>query len=150
MTDLSLRAHVERLAVLREEVAQRMAAIAQQRDAFEQSIGTERLNLTAARLTLEACEADVRGLALVAHETTGNAKPCAGVSVVMTKDYTIDEAAALVWAKQTGMALIPESVDLKGVRKIATVQPLLFVTVTETPAVRISTDLIKALGEVAA
>lgn len=43
------------------------------------------------------------------------------------------------------MALIPESVDLKALRKIATVQALPFVTVTERPSVRISTDLAKAL-----
>jgi hypothetical protein len=144
---LGLRSHVERLALLREEVKQRREAIEAKRAAFDATIADDARNLEACKRAVEAAEADVRGLTLVAHETTGNAKPSAGVSVVITKDYTVDEAAGFAWAKTTGLCLVPESLDVKAVKKLATVQALPFVTVQEVPAVRIATDLTKALAD---
>ena len=149
MSDLALHDYVQKLALLREEVAQRSEQIRKERATFDTSIADQTGKLEAIERACEAADADVRGLALVAYETQGTKAPAAGVSVVMTKDFAIDEAAALVWAKASNMCLVPESVDLKAVKKIATVQSLHFVTVTETPSVRIATDLAKALNDVA-
>lgn len=150
MSDLSLRAHVERLALLREEAAQRADAIKAKRAAFEATIAEDVAGLSLTTRETEEVEAAVRGLTLVAHETTGNAKPCAGVSVVMSKEYDIDDAAGLEWARATTMCLVPESLDVKAVKKMASVTALPFVTVREVPSVRIASDLPKALGEVVA
>lgn len=148
MADLSLRAHVEKLALLREEVAQRKVFVDAKRAEFEVTIAEAARNLESCKRAVEAAEADVRGLTLVAHATTGNAKPCAGVSVVMTKAYVVDEPAAFAWAQITKICLIPESLDLKAITRLASVNPLTFVTVTESPAVRIASNLAAALAEV--
>lgn len=143
----SLAAAVGKLAVLREAVAQRTERIKAARAGFEQTITHELLALESDKRALEAEESAVRGMALVEYETTGEKKPAVGVSVVLTKKFAIDEAAGLTWAKGHGMCLIPESLDVKAVQKMATVTPLPFVTVTEEPSVRIASDLAKAIDE---
>jgi len=145
--DLSLTSHLVKLAALRMEEQHRAETIKQMRAAFEATIVDDLRNLEGCRRSLEAAEADVRGLTLVAHETTGNVKPAPGVSVVMVKDYEIDDAAALAWAQSTRLCLIPESLDVKAIKKLATVQALPFVTVRQSPSVRIASDLVAALGD---
>jgi len=148
MSDYSLTARVVQLATTREELAQRMADIAEKRKAFDATIADQMAAIEGTKRRLEAEEAEVRGLALIVAEQTGNKKPAPGVEVVTTKQYDVDEAAAYTWAKASHMCLIPESVDLKAVKKIATVQSLHFVTVSEVPSVRLATDLTKALASV--
>lgn len=149
MSDFSLTARVVQLATTREELAQRMAGVAEKRKAFDATVADELAAIEGTKRRLEAEEAEVRGLALIVAEQTGNKKPAPGVEVVTTKQYDVDEKAAFEWAKVTGMALIPESVDVKAIKKIATVQSLHFVTVSEVPSVRLATDLTKALNDVA-
>lgn len=144
----SLAASIGKLAVLREAVAQRTEKIRQARAGFEATITHELLALEAEKRALEAEESAVRGMALVEYEMSGDKKPAAGVSVVLTKKFAIDEAAGLTWAKHHGMCLLPESLDVKAVQKMATVTPLPFVTVTEEPSVRIASDLAKAIDAV--
>ena len=149
LTD-TLRTELMTLATLREDIASREAKIKAARSGFEATLVYDCRHLEAAKRGAEAAEASVRALALVIHETTANTKPCAGVSIVMTKEYAIDEAAGFVWAQAHGMCLIPAQLDKRAAAKMATVQPLSFVTVTESPSVRIATDLFKVLPEVAA
>jgi hypothetical protein len=146
-TNRPLREYVERLALLREEVAQRKSNLDALRAAFDASVAADARNLEACKRAVEAAEADVRGLALVTHTNTGSTKPMPGVQIVASKEYAIDEPAGLVWAQQTRLCLIPESLDVKAVKKLATVQALPFVRVLENPSVRIATDLAKALQE---
>lgn len=141
----SLSASIGMLAVLREAVAQRTEKIKQARMGFEETIQHELLALEETKRALEAEESAVRGMALVEYEMTGDKKPAVGVSVVLTKKFAIDDVAGLKWAKDHGMCLIPEALDVKAVQKMATVTPLPFVTVTEEPSVRIASDLTKAL-----
>lgn len=81
---------------------------------------------------------------------TGEAKPHAGAWIVMKTIYAIDEVKALDWARETKMALVPESVDIKAIAKIAGVTPLPFVTANEIPSVRIASDLDAKLVDVPA
>ena len=141
----SIRASLGKLAVLRESVRQRTERVASARAAFEEGIKHELVNLEADKRAMEAEDSAIRGLAMVAYETTGNKAPCAGVSLVITKKLRYDDADAFAWAKQTGMALQPESLDRKAFEKIASAAPLPFVQVEEVPAARIASDLTAAL-----
>ena len=144
---LDIKRHAVKLATLRVELAARDEAIRHARAAFEQTIAEQLRNREALKRELDVTEDTVRALALVEHQTSGSTKPAPGISVVTAKTYDVDEAAALAWAKTTRMCLVPEAVDLKAIKKMATVTELPFVTVTEAPTVRIATDLVKALGE---
>lgn len=145
----SLREQVMRLAAMRARVATQAAHVTAQRSAFEITIASDVAALDESKKTLAEAESAVRGMALVHFDATQDKRPCDGVSVVMEKGYTIDKAAAFVWAQQTGLCLLPASLDEKGVKKLATATALPFVTVAETPAVRIASDLSALLVEVA-
>ena len=142
----SLRSEALKLATLREEAVQREQAIRIARDAFEQTIAVQVNALAGLTRDIEATEGAVRGMALVEYETTGAKNAIPGAEVVIGKSYKIDEVAGLAWARDKGMCLVPESLDLKGVQKLATVAPLPFVTVTEKPSVRIASDLLAKLS----
>lgn len=144
----SLLDELRHLAVQRAWTASLDAKIKAARAGFDATIAHELQNLEAAKRGVEAAEFAVRALALVIHETTGLKAPCAGVSVVMTKEYAIDEAAGFLWAQAHGMCLIPAQLDKRAAAKMATVQPLPFVKVTESASVRIASDLYKVLAEV--
>ena len=144
-----IKRHAVKLAALRVELAAREAGIKAKRAAFEATLTTQLQNVEALRREVEATEGTVRALALVEHETSGTTKPCPGVSVVIGKEYEIDEAAGLAWAKEKGLCLVPESLNVKEVKALASNVVLPFVTVREKPSVRLATDLLKALGEAA-
>lgn len=142
----ALRSAVVRLATLRVEADARRAGLAERRQTFEATIADERARLSGIEREIEATESEVRGLAKIAHETTGDRKPAPGVEIVMTKEYAVDEPAGLAWAQGARLCLIPESLDVKAVRKMAAAGvPLPFVQVTETPAVRLASNLVAAL-----
>jgi hypothetical protein len=143
--DLTLTSHVEQLARLRQVEAHLTSELRGVVDAFEATIADRRANIAGIRRSIEAVESDVRGLALLAYERTQSKAPAPGVSVVVGKEYDIDEAAGLVWAKATGMCLIPAKLDTKAAQKMAAVTEVPFVTVIEKASVRIATDLTKAL-----
>jgi hypothetical protein len=138
-----------KLAVLRESVRQRDEKIKAARAGFEATIADDVRRLKEDMLAVEAEDSAIRGLAMVAYETTGSKAPAPGVTLVVTKTLRYDDADAFAWAKQTGMALQPESLDRKAFEKIAKAAPLPFVTVEEVPAARIASDLTAALQEAA-
>ena len=142
----SLAAAVMRLAVLREEEKQRSDAIKSGREAFEVNIADDVAQLSECSAARAACEAEVRALATTIHAASGEKKVSAGVDVIVAHDYIIDEPAGLAWAREKQMCLVPESLDIKAVKKLATVQELPFVRREDKPQVRIATDLPKALG----
>jgi hypothetical protein len=146
----SLREAAFRLAMLRESIKQRKERIETARRGFEATIALDLELLKADADALDSEEATVRAMALVAYETEGHKRPAPGVDVVVTKDYEIDEASGLQWAKTTKMCLLPEQLDVKAVKKMAAVVPLPFVEVRERPTVRIASDLLAALSKEAA
>lgn len=140
-----IRQAVETLATARRNAAARRAALSEARQVFEAEHASLILDGKAADETAQLAEQVVRELVLVHHKTTGDGAPCAGVSIALTTEFKVDVVAGLEWARQTKMALIPESLDLAAVKKIARATALPFVTLLEVPAVRIATDLDKAL-----
>lgn len=143
----SLRDATFRLAMLRESIRQRKERIDVARRGFEATIAHDLEQLRADTEAMETEEATVRAMALVAYETEGAKHPAPGVEVVISKEFEIDEAAGLAWAKTTRMFLLPEQLDAKAVKKVAAVQPLPFVEVRERPAVRLAKDLLNAFDE---
>jgi hypothetical protein len=95
--------------------------------------------------SVAAAEGSLRAIAVEHFIRTRDKSPTPGVDIKMRSglDYTL--ADALAWAKETKLALLPESLDEKAFAKIASVQPLPFVTKTETPTAQISSDLDKVL-----
>lgn len=143
----SVRERVQQLAALRDDLEQREASLSTKRRAFDELNAEEITGLLTARRWVSNAEADVQGLALVTYETTGEKRPCGGVSIAITKEYDVDALAAFVWAQQTNMALIPATLNLKVIKKLATVQALPFVTVRDVPKARIASDLRAALDD---
>lgn len=90
-------------------------------------------------------ETTIKAMALTVYEQEKVKKLTPGVEVKLFKAYTIDSAAGLEWAKEKKLCLIPESLDVEAVKKMALVTPLPFVTIKDEPKVQIATDLAKAL-----
>lgn len=98
----------------------------------------------AAQIAAQACsesEEAARALTVALYEATGNKAPADGAAIRLTTKLAYDDADALAWAKQTGMALVPESVDRKALEKIAKASPLPFVTITQEPSATLASDL---------
>ena len=90
---------------------------------------------------------NVAEAALVGHyRRTGKLSPTPGGSVKLYVVLSYLPGAALGWAKEKQMALIPEQLDVKAFEKLAKVTPLPFVTITKEPKAAIASDLDKALG----
>ena len=124
-------------------------ALAAKTAAFETENAALIAEAKAHKTNQEHAEAALRALILAHYELTKEAKPAKGAEVKMQKGLTYDAAAAFSWAKEKGMALLPESLDVAAFEKIASVSDLPFVTKTETPQAQIATDMDKALAGVA-
>lgn len=107
-------------------------------------------SMRAKEAAVKASELSVRALAVAEYQTTENKNPAPGIQIKVGTDYIVDEAAALVWAREKKMCLIPESLDVAAIKKLATVQELPFVTAMPSPAATIAKDLDKALADVPA
>jgi len=141
-----LAEEVRRVQTLRHALEERRDALAEAQRQFNVTHATELLDAKEWAVRVEAAEMGLKALALAHFKRTGEAKPTAGVEVKLFKGYEYDAAVALAWAKDKQMALIPEALDRKALDKIASVTPLPFVTITETPKAQIAVDLDKALG----
>lgn len=139
---------VRALAEARRALVSRQAdyAIAQRR--FEDATRDLRLAMNQAKDAVAAAEVTVRALAAEEYMLTGEKKPAPGIEIKLRATYQIDEQTGLAWAKEKGLCLIPESLDVAAVKKMASVTPLPFVTVTHEPQPQIATDLDKALSAV--
>lgn len=89
---------------------------------------------------LEA-EANAKALIAVHYEQTKNTAPVAGAAVKLFKTISYDAQRAFAWAKEKGMALIPEQLDVKAFEKIASVTALDFVTHGTEPRVQLAKEL---------
>ena len=151
MTTLSL---VEQLRVLAKSRADK-AAIDERLKAAKAAFDEQhKEDLYAQRLaadTIAKQELTVRLLSAEIYLNTGEAKPAAGVLVKVYKTMEIaDKAAALAWAQQTKIGLVPETFDAKAILKVAAVSPLDFVLYGEEARATIATELkVDELVEVA-
>jgi hypothetical protein len=148
MSDLIVRLHdLARLRVQhdysREELRSRQAAFNIENANLIANISEDQASVTAAETALKAV---ALSLYLEQHEK----KLAPGLDVKLFKVFAIDETAGLAWAREKQLCLIPESLDMAAVKKLATVTPLPFVKITEEPKVQIATDLSKALATIPA
>lgn len=150
-TNATLLERVRVLAAQRAAAAQLAALLKAEQEAFDAKHADLIAGIQQACAAVNDSELMVRTLAVDAYNANPDDKaPAPGIGIRVTKNYTVDEKAGLVWAKQAGMCLIPESLDVKAVKKIAAATPLAFVTVTEEASATIATDLEKALADVPA
>lgn len=122
----------------RDEAQARVKALRAQ---FEADIASL---VEAAQSAAQACaesEEAARALTVALYEATGNKAPAEGAAIRLTTKLAYDDADALAWAKQTGMALVPETIDRKALEKIAKASPLPFVTITQEPSATLASDL---------
>lgn len=93
-------------------------------------------------------ETAIKAVALAYYESLKEkiANFCPGLVVksFKTLKYKVEDAVA--WAKKTGMALNPESLNVEAFEAIASVTTLDFVEKVDVPEVQISKDLDKALS----
>lgn len=141
MQDTDLQTAVRALAERRREAAATEARIETALAEFKAANAELYAQRDTDTLALGNADAVVRALALKEFERLNIKKLTAGVEIKTTKKFAIDETAGLAWAKQHGMLVLPESLDVAGAKKMAGVTPLPFVTVTEAPTVFVASDL---------
>ena len=137
-----MREAVQRVARARETEGKWKQVLDAARARFESENVDLLASLAASNVSRQDAELMLKVLVGAHYDVTGEKKPVPGVQVKERTKYAVtDPAAALAWARQSRLALIPEDVDEKAVLKIASVTPLPFVTVTTEPQVNIDSIL---------
>jgi hypothetical protein len=142
----SLRAKRAELAEARRTLAGAKTLLADRKAQFDRENRELVLEINRANDAVAAAELMVRTLAVEHFHATSEKKPIAGVEVKIKKEYDVDEVRGFEWAKAKDLCLIPASLDIAAVKKLATVQALEFVTVRDVPSPQIATDLEKAIA----
>lgn len=138
-----MRDAVQHVAVARLHEARMGDAVQDLRARFDAEYRLEIAGAVAARGYVTDAEAVAKALVAAHYLVTGEKTPVPGVQVKERAVRTIvDEVAALAWARQSGLALIPEDLDRKALLKIASVTPLPFVTTTTEPQVQLDSTLL--------
>ena len=136
---------MEQLRALANERADKLAldeAVKAARLAFEDQHKDLLFAQRLAGETIAKLELHVRLLGAEIYLNTGETKPAPGVVVKLFKTMEIaDAAAALAWAQQTKIGLVPETYDAKAILKVAGVSALPFVLYGEEPRVTLATQL---------
>lgn len=142
MTTTVLREAVARLAMTRQLHADSTALLAAARAQFEAEHSALLATVATDATNESEAERTVRALAVDEFKVSGDKTPCEGVSIVLSKVLTYEPATVTDWAKTAMPDLItPPQLNVKAFEKIARTVPLPFVTITETPAVRIASEL---------
>ena len=128
----------------REHHARLRDMVNEARYSFEQSIASLLDELERAKQEEASQEGLLRQAILAEFVLTGNKQPAPGCGVRVLQKLSYDEARAFEWAKEHELAL---KLDSRAFEKIAKVQSLEFVTITDEPQATITTDLGKALAE---
>jgi hypothetical protein len=120
--------------------------ITEARRAFEDSIEASVADLTTVDLAIATLTADVKRLALRLYGETGSQHPVDGVDVKILTKLDYKPELALSWARQAGVAVIPEQLDVKAFEKIAKQADLPFVEKFGEPQAQIARDLTAYYG----
>lgn len=116
-TELLIR--VAELRDARKTAAQVAEELAAKRAAFDAENAVLLSTAKLADEAVRAAETSVRAVAAAEYEKTQEAKLCPGVTVKLFETLHYEPSAALAWAREHQMALIPESLDKKAFEKIA-------------------------------
>jgi hypothetical protein len=141
-----INGRVAALARARRIATDAASRVKQLREAFETSIAEDVHIAKQASATVEHDETALRAIVAEHYKLTADKRPSAGIEVKTRSTLRYDRDAAFAWAKETKMALVPESLDVKAFEKIAKATPLPFVQTVDEPMVTIATDLDKALA----
>lgn len=139
----SLVARVVELANLRNRAAQSREQLRLRYEEFNRANAGLIENVKEYVAAVDVAEVALRAVAQDEYNRTKEKKPAPGVEIKLFKEYAIDETAGLAWAKEKDLCLIPAKLDVAAIKKLATVQPLPFVVVSEVPKVTIAVDLSK-------
>lgn len=134
---------VIQLADLRDRAARSCALLQLRTEEFQRANAGLIKNLKERSAAADAAEIALRAVAAEEYERTKERKPAPGIEIKLYKQYDINEVAGLAWAKEKDLCLIPASLDVAAIKKLATVQALSFVMVSEIAKVTIATDLSK-------
>lgn len=143
MTNDMLRAQLREVAERRAVRDDIEAAVKAAREAFEASIAQQVQELAQAKADAAASEDAARALIVAIYQTTQNKKPADGAGVQVRTTLEYDAAEALAAAKRMGVAVIPESLNVKLFETLAKQAPeaFPFVRVVEEPVATLGTDL---------
>lgn len=98
-------------------------------------------DVAAKKAAVFQAEANAKALIALQFQQTKDRAPIAGAEVKLFKTLRYDVARAFTWAKEKGLALIPEQLDVKAFEKIAAVTELEFVTRDVDPRVQLAGSL---------
>ena len=132
---------VRRVAEARRRFADARAAVDGPMNTLKEQLAGEIAAMQAASLSVTQAEAELRALALAAYEASGEKKPFPGVALQVRTKLEYDPAAALAWAREAHIAVVPEQLDTKAFEKIAGATDLPFVTKLAVPVATIASDL---------
>lgn len=141
-TDI-LRQQIAEVARRRAERDEHKARVAALRAQFEADIAPL---VEEAQIAAQACsesEEAARQLVVAIYETTGEKKPLEGAAVRVSTKLQYDKEEAFAKAKAMGVAIVPETLDVKAFEKIAKASPdsFPFVQVVEEPSATLASDL---------
>ena len=136
-----LTEQVRQVARMRDMEANAKFVVEEARKVWEDAHAEEIANLAYAKAAREEAEAAAKALGLAHFNMTGEKAPVAGLAVKEKTVLTYAPEAALAWAKQTGVGLVPETFDARAIEKVAKATPLPFVTITTEPQVQLASDL---------
>lgn len=142
----ALVARVVALATARKDLDALKAKLALERAAFDARHADTIATIKAEATYVAELETALKADALALHAITKATKPAPGVEVKSYKVVDIGPGA-LEWARKSNVALVPESLDVKALEKIAKATPLPpeVATVREEPGVTLASDLDAAL-----
>lgn len=146
----TLRAEINRLHTLRAQSDFVALKVRQARTAWEEAHAELLAQAGVLSRAVAECEGQVRTLAQMATELTGEKKPAPGVEVRTSTKVTVqDAAAALEWARASRIGYVPESIDAKAIEAAAgkAKLDLPFLKTEATFKAFIATDLGKVLLE---
>lgn len=143
---IDINDRVARLARARRTAAEAAARIRELRAAFEATHADEARHARETQATADAAETALRAVVAEYFAATQDKKPAPGIEVKERRTFGYQEHEAFAWAKQAGIAILPERLDAKAFEKICRATPLDFVYEVVEPMVTIATDLDKALS----
>ena len=135
------------LASLRRRAAELKASLEARKAAFDTEHAALIAEAKSASEEVSVAEGAVKLLGLEMYHLDRSQKQLApGVTVKekSTLHYSLDDA--LAWARETKLALLPESVDVKSFEKIAKATAIDFVVTIIEPQVQLASDLDAALA----